>query len=41
VPGQGKGRSVMLAMVTFVFLAIALAFPGLISVLMSGALDVQ
>jgi hypothetical protein len=31
----------MLAMVTFAFFAVALAFPGLITLLMTGALDVQ
>ena len=31
----------MLAMVTFAFCALALAFPGLITLLMTAALDVQ
>jgi hypothetical protein len=38
-PGSTKGRLVMLALLTFALLAVAIAFPGLVAVVMSRGID--
>jgi hypothetical protein len=41
IPGPTKGRLVMVAAITFAFFALALALPGLVTLVVCGSIDVQ